>query len=102
MTKLIKLEVARFEHERVTDFKASLEAFLEGMISRQTEVGQISPALNDISLIVLFVLDDRSLGAIPTTALETCCSEPPVGDTCCLLVECISLVTNLFRITWID
>lgn len=37
-TKLIKVEVARFEHERVNDFKASLDAFLEGMINRQTEV----------------------------------------------------------------
>ena len=37
-TRLIKVEVARFEFERVNDFKMSLDACLEGMIDRQTEV----------------------------------------------------------------
>ncbi|KAJ7043672.1 Vps5 C terminal like-domain-containing protein [Mycena alexandri] len=37
-TKLIKTEVARFEQERVEDFKDSLHAFLEGMIGRQKEL----------------------------------------------------------------
>ncbi|KAJ6581560.1 Vps5 C terminal like-domain-containing protein [Mycena capillaripes] len=37
-TKLIKTEVARFEQERIDDFKDSLHAFLEGMISRQKEL----------------------------------------------------------------
>ncbi|KAJ7782017.1 Vps5 C terminal like-domain-containing protein [Mycena maculata] len=37
-TKLIKTEVARFEQERIEDFKDSLHAFLEGMISRQKEL----------------------------------------------------------------
>jgi sorting nexin-1/2 len=37
-TKLIKTEVARFEQERIEDFKDSLHAFLEGMIARQKEV----------------------------------------------------------------
>ncbi|KAF8315352.1 Vps5-domain-containing protein [Clavulina sp. PMI_390] len=37
-TKLIKAEVARFEHERVMEFKAALEAFLDGMIDQQNEV----------------------------------------------------------------
>lgn len=36
--KLVKTEVARFEQERIDDFKDSLHAFLEGMISRQKEV----------------------------------------------------------------
>ncbi|KAG8907684.1 Vacuolar protein sorting-associated protein 5 [Tulasnella sp. 403] len=35
VTKLIKMELARFESERVEDFKASLEQFLEGMIRKQ-------------------------------------------------------------------
>jgi sorting nexin-1/2 len=35
----VKTEVARFEQERIEDFKNSLHAFLEGMISRQKEVG---------------------------------------------------------------
>ena len=37
--KLVKIEVARFEQERIDDFKDTLHAFLEGMISRQKEVG---------------------------------------------------------------
>jgi hypothetical protein len=38
VTKLIKIELHRFDMERVEDFKRSLEAFLEGMIRRQKEV----------------------------------------------------------------
>ncbi|KZT39373.1 Vps5-domain-containing protein [Sistotremastrum suecicum HHB10207 ss-3] len=38
VSKLIKAEMARFEHERVEDFKNSLEAFLNGMIGRQKEI----------------------------------------------------------------
>ncbi|KAI6041276.1 Vps5 C terminal like-domain-containing protein, partial [Pisolithus marmoratus] len=37
-SRLIKSEVARFEQERVEDFKASLQTFLDGMISRQREL----------------------------------------------------------------
>jgi hypothetical protein len=37
-SKLIKSEMARFEQERVDDFKISLQSFLDGMISRQKEV----------------------------------------------------------------
>ncbi|KAF7356550.1 Beta-glucan synthesis-associated [Mycena venus] len=37
-TKLIKTEAARFEQERIEDFKDSLHAFLEGMIGRQKEL----------------------------------------------------------------
>ncbi|KAH7921295.1 Vps5-domain-containing protein [Leucogyrophana mollusca] len=37
-SKLIKAEMARFEQERVEDFKNALQAFLEGMISRQKEL----------------------------------------------------------------
>ncbi|EED79776.1 predicted protein, partial [Postia placenta Mad-698-R] len=38
VSRLVKVEVARFEQERIEDFKNSLEAFLEGMISRQKQV----------------------------------------------------------------
>ncbi|KAF8659901.1 hypothetical protein AX16_001785 [Volvariella volvacea WC 439] len=38
VTKLVKSEMARFEQERIEDFKDSLHAFLEGMISRQKEL----------------------------------------------------------------
>jgi sorting nexin-1/2 len=37
-SRLIKTEVARFEQERIEDFKESLQVFLDGMISRQKEV----------------------------------------------------------------
>ena len=38
MSRLVKTEVARFEQERIEDFKNALEAFLEGMIKRQKQV----------------------------------------------------------------
>lgn len=38
VSKLVKTEVARFEQERIEDFKNALEAFLDGMISRQKDV----------------------------------------------------------------
>ncbi|OSD02924.1 Vps5-domain-containing protein [Trametes coccinea BRFM310] len=38
VSRLVKSEVARFEQERIEDFKASLEAFLDGMISRQKQL----------------------------------------------------------------
>lgn len=37
-SKLIKSEMARFEQERIDDFKDVLQTFLNGMISRQKEV----------------------------------------------------------------
>jgi sorting nexin-1/2 len=37
-SKLIKSEMARFEQERVDDFKISLQSFLDGMITRQKEL----------------------------------------------------------------
>ena len=38
VSRLVKSEVARFEQERIEDFKHALEAFLEGMIARQKQV----------------------------------------------------------------
>lgn len=38
VSKLVKTEMARFERERIEDFKETLKTFLEGMISRQKEV----------------------------------------------------------------
>lgn len=37
-SRLVKTEFARFEEERIGDFKKALELFLEGMIKRQSEV----------------------------------------------------------------
>lgn len=39
-SRLVKSEMARFEQERIEDFKNSLEAFLSGMISKQKEVSK--------------------------------------------------------------
>jgi len=38
VSKLVKAEVARFEQERIQDFKDSLQIFLDGMILRQKEL----------------------------------------------------------------
>ncbi|PCH44318.1 Vps5-domain-containing protein [Wolfiporia cocos MD-104 SS10] len=38
VSRLVKSEVARFEQERIEDFKNTLEAFLDGMISRQKQL----------------------------------------------------------------
>ncbi|KAI0708835.1 hypothetical protein C8T65DRAFT_206433 [Cerioporus squamosus] len=38
VSRLVKTEVARFEQERIEDFKNSLEAYLEGMIARQKQL----------------------------------------------------------------
>lgn len=52
VSKLVKQEVARFEQERIDDFKDSLHAFLEGMITRQKDVSFSSlfaSAITDMS-----------------------------------------------------
>ncbi|KAI0057475.1 Vps5-domain-containing protein [Artomyces pyxidatus] len=38
VSRLVKSEVARFEQERIEDFKSALERFLDGMIERQKEI----------------------------------------------------------------
>ncbi|KAH9940910.1 Vps5-domain-containing protein [Epithele typhae] len=38
VSKLVKSETARFEQERIEDFKHALEAFLEGLITRQKQL----------------------------------------------------------------
>ncbi|KDQ61732.1 hypothetical protein JAAARDRAFT_123601, partial [Jaapia argillacea MUCL 33604] len=52
-SKLIKSEMARFEQERIEDFKNSLQEFLEGMIGRQKEVC-FSPPLFSFLPALLF------------------------------------------------
>jgi sorting nexin-1/2 len=37
-SRLIKSEVARFEQERINDFKVSLQQFLDGMIDGQKQL----------------------------------------------------------------
>ena len=50
MSRLVKTEVARFEQERVEDFKKSLEELLDGMITRQKESIQAREAFQQLLL----------------------------------------------------
>ena len=43
VTRLIKNEYGRFEDERIDDFKAMLESYVEGMIHRQKTVSLKAP-----------------------------------------------------------
>jgi sorting nexin-1/2 len=46
----VKTEVARFELERIEDFKKSLEQLLDGMITRQKEMIQAREAFQQLLL----------------------------------------------------
>jgi sorting nexin-1/2 len=48
-SKLIKTEVARFEQERIEDFKDALHAFLDGMITGQKDVSAVTILINTLS-----------------------------------------------------
>ncbi|KAI9451700.1 Vps5-domain-containing protein [Lactarius psammicola] len=50
VSRLVKTEVARFEQERVEDFKKSLEQLLDGMITRQKESIQAREAFQQLLL----------------------------------------------------
>ncbi len=50
VSRLVKSEVARFEQERVEDFKMSLERLLNGMIARQKERIQAREAFQQLLL----------------------------------------------------
>jgi len=50
VSRLVKSEMARFEQERIEDFKKSLESLLDGMISRQKEAIQAREAFQQILL----------------------------------------------------
>ncbi|KAI0272519.1 Vps5 C terminal like-domain-containing protein [Gloeopeniophorella convolvens] len=50
VSRLVKSEVARFEAERVDDFKKSLEGLLDGMITRQKEIIQEREAFQQLLL----------------------------------------------------
>jgi sorting nexin-1/2 len=49
-SRLIKSEVARFEQERIEDFKLSLQSFLDGMISGQKQASFISTHVARITI----------------------------------------------------
>jgi sorting nexin-1/2 len=50
VSRLVKSEVARFEQERIEDFKKSLEHLLDGMISRQKETIQARETFQQLLL----------------------------------------------------
>ena len=50
MSRLVKTEVARFEQERIEDFKKSLEHLLDDMIARQKETIQAREAFQQLLL----------------------------------------------------
>jgi sorting nexin-1/2 len=50
VSRLVKSEVARFELERIEDFKKGLELLLDGMIARQKETIQAREAFQQLLL----------------------------------------------------
>ncbi|KAI9454444.1 Vps5-domain-containing protein [Russula earlei] len=50
VSRLVKSEVARFEQERIEDFKKGLESLLDGMITRQKETIQAREAFQQLLL----------------------------------------------------
>jgi len=50
VSRLVESEVARFEQERIEDFKKSLEYLLDGMISRPKETTQAREAFQQLIL----------------------------------------------------
>lgn len=50
VSRLVKSEVARFEQERIEDFKKSLEDLLDGMIARQKETIKVREAFQQVLL----------------------------------------------------
>lgn len=67
-SKTIKSEMARFERERVEDLRDTLLTFLEGMVSRQTEVGVADFDFKNI--YISFQIDNTSMGKLPINVIE--------------------------------
>jgi len=58
-SRLIKDEMARFEEERVRDFKSSMQSFVEGMLKRQQ---QLIATWEDYQIKLLRKVDMRAIG----------------------------------------
>lgn len=67
-SRLVKTEVARFEQERVEDFRDSLQAFLNGMIDRQKEVRV--PMSSFHATIDSWITANRCMGRLPASLAE--------------------------------
>jgi sorting nexin-1/2 len=65
VSRLVKTEVARFEQERIEDFKKSLEQLLDGMITRQKQTIQARESFQQLLLKKLpgaDPMEDTSMG----------------------------------------
>ena len=60
--------MARFEHERIHDFKDSLQAFLDGMILRQKEASPVL-TVDKFEIQIIFVVD-CCLGSLSADDIE--------------------------------
>ncbi len=81
VSKLVKMEVARFEQERIHDFKNALQAFLDGMITRQKEVNFVFKSSGLFVCSLSTVSGDCCLGGVPANNAEE--SWPRQSDTSC-------------------
>ena len=70
-SRLVKTEVARFEQERIEDFKTSLEAYLEGMITRQKQVRLSLLSSTTLEILTMnFITAHRVLGELSAIAAQ--------------------------------
>lgn len=60
--------MARFEQERIDDFKDALQAFLEGMISRQKEVSGLQ-----LQWRLCKFDEDGHSSSLPGKTINKCC-----------------------------
>jgi hypothetical protein len=70
VSKLVKQETARFERERIDDFKDSLHLFLEGMITRQKEVILVLWVSTRTRLTGILSLADFHVGELSANAAQ--------------------------------
>ncbi|KZT71976.1 Vps5-domain-containing protein, partial [Daedalea quercina L-15889] len=103
VSRLVKTEVARFEQERIEDFKNSLEAFLDGMISRQKEVRRPLPVRMPH---LLGCAGHCCMGELSTNAFEGRSSRRPASEygrdcpSCIIVLLLIPYYRTGFRITY--
>ena len=94
------MEVARFEEDRVKEFKVSLEKFLEGMISRQQEVRAWLIVYRTYLSIV--PIADRDVGELSRSSVKEGKRKQERrarGRNCCSIISCILLYTLASFIT---
>jgi hypothetical protein len=68
--RLIKAEVARFEQERIGDFKLSLQAFLDSMVEGQKQVSQVLFQVRKANVDNMQFVAYRGMGKLPAAFAE--------------------------------